>query len=348
MLLQEIGRKNNLPVEMSAKNVINCQNSNRCPTGCPTGAKQSVVFNYLKDATDGGARVLSGLRCMKIHHKHGRANGVTARDTHGRSVQISFSHLFMAAGVIQTPFLLRKSGVSKAAGRSIAFHVPLKFITIFDQVLNAADGTSSKTVLEEDGFKIATSNFRPEYVALSLISHGREAMNEALANLDKMAIFMSLLQTSSKAHLLTALLDQPIITSRITPLDMKYIGAAIQKTVKLLFSGGAKKIYLPIEGSKVVQNLGDLDHELHRLRAGSLEILTVHAMSSCPMGTSAKNSVVDLNGKVWGTENIYVADASVLPTSTGCGPQGTIMAAALMLARGFVSNQHQKTVAVSN
>lgn len=38
---------------------------------------------------------------------------------------------------------------------------------------------------------------------------------------------------------------------------------------------------------------------------------SAHQMGSCRMGASEKGSVVDSDGKVWGVERLYVADASV-------------------------------------
>ena len=50
------------------------------------------------------------------------------------------------------------------------------------------------------------------------------------------------------------------------------------------------------------------------IKLKQLELTLVHAMSSCPMGISSKNSVVNPTGRLWDIDNIYVADASVLPT----------------------------------
>jgi choline dehydrogenase-like flavoprotein len=49
------------------------------------------------------------------------------------------------------------------------------------------------------------------------------------------------------------------------------------------------------------------------------------------MGADPATSVVDPDGRVWGWENLYVADASVFPTSLGVNPQVTTMAVALLI-----------------
>ena len=60
----------------------------------------------------------------------------------------------------------------------------------------------------------------------------------------------------------------------------------------------------------------------HLLRAAGVKpnlitVFSAHQMGSCKMGTSAKTSVVAPDGQSWQVSGLYLADASVLPTSTG-------------------------------
>ena len=50
------------------------------------------------------------------------------------------------------------------------------------------------------------------------------------------------------------------------------------------------------------------------------------------MGTDRTRSVVDARGRVWGYENVFVADASLFPQSSGVNPMLTIMALARRVA----------------
>jgi choline dehydrogenase-like flavoprotein len=51
------------------------------------------------------------------------------------------------------------------------------------------------------------------------------------------------------------------------------------------------------------------------------------------MGADADSSVVDPTGAVRGTDGLYVADASLLPTSVGVNPMMTVIACATHVAR---------------
>jgi choline dehydrogenase-like flavoprotein len=53
---------------------------------------------------------------------------------------------------------------------------------------------------------------------------------------------------------------------------------------------------------------------------------SAHQMGTCRMGVTPKTSVVNPDGQVWGTENLYVVDASLFPSASGVNPMVTNMA----------------------
>lgn len=59
-----------------------------------------------------------------------------------------------------------------------------------------------------------------------------------------------------------------------------------------------------------------------------------HQAGTCRMGTDPTNSVTDTAGRVWGHDNLYIADGSVHPTNGGFNPVLTIMAMAFRTADG--------------
>lgn len=60
-----------------------------------------------------------------------------------------------------------------------------------------------------------------------------------------------------------------------------------------------------------------------------------HPCGTCRMGHDPESSVVDQDCKVHGTENLYIVDGSVMPTSGGTNPSLTIAANALRVADGI-------------
>ncbi|KAK3078493.1 hypothetical protein LTS18_007380, partial [Coniosporium uncinatum] len=63
--------------------------------------------------------------------------------------------------------------------------------------------------------------------------------------------------------------------------------------------------------------------------------LSAHQMGTCRMSASGRRGVVDPRGKVWGTEGLFVADASVFPSASGVNPMVTNMAVSDWISRGI-------------
>jgi choline dehydrogenase-like flavoprotein len=61
--------------------------------------------------------------------------------------------------------------------------------------------------------------------------------------------------------------------------------------------------------------------------------MTVHLCSTVPMGEDRSRAAADSFGRVHGSDNVYVNDASLLPDAPGVNPQAAIMAIAARNSR---------------
>jgi len=315
---------------MEPRAVIECKNTNLCPTGCPTGAKQGAMETYIPMGLEAGALLFSDCRALKIQHQGTRASSVLVevQDDARLRFRIEFEHLVLAGGAVQTPHLLRRSGISKEAGRRLEFHMPLKVVALFDRDIDAARGTISTVQIQEferDGLLMMTSNLSPHFLAIALSFQGDDAVNHVLDRMHRAGIYMALVRSRSVGRIFGCFLDQPMVRYRFLKEDLHSAKIALQRMSKVLFASGAVELYMPFK-SRAVRSMSDAEQVIGSLKPEHLEILTVHAMSSCPMGISSASSVVDPSGSLWGFKNVLITDASVLPSNTGTSPQGTIMA----------------------
>jgi len=321
-----------------------CSNSNLCPTGCPTGAKQSTAITYIPRAINSGAKIFTGSRAIQIN-KHGNlADSVQVKvksKGQSRVIDIRSDYIFLSGGAIQTPFLLQKSKINANAGKKLEFHFNLKFVAEFDKKIRAQDGTIFTVQVQEymdEGLLIMASNYRPHYLAMTLAHLGNTVINDVMEKYDYCGLFVAQIQAKSKGKVISAFRTDPFVRYNFDPDDMFAIIDAMEKTVKLLFQSGARKVYLPVIGSvPVMDPESSFKQAIQNLKSEDLEIVSVHAMASCPMGTDG-NAVTDLSGKIHGFKNIYITDASILPSNIGESPQGTIMAISHKILQKHIQN----------
>ena len=309
-----------------------CSNINLCPSGCPTGAKQSTALTYIPRAITAGARIFTGSRAIQIRKRGKLVETVRVEvksEEKSKVINIRSDFIFLSGGAIQTPFLLQKSKISAKAGKKLEFHFNLKFVAEFDKKIWAQNGTIFTVQIQEfmdDGLLIMASNYRHHYLAMTLAHFGNKVINEVMERYDNCGLYVAQIHTKSKAKVISTFKSDPFVKYDFDPEDMPAIKDAIRKTVKLFFQSGAKKVYLPIVDSIPITDPGkSLNQVIDDLKPKNVEIVSVHAMASCPMGID-ENSVTDLSGKIYGYKNIYITDASILPSSIGESPQGTIMA----------------------
>jgi cholesterol oxidase len=68
-------------------------------------------------------------------------------------------------------------------------------------------------------------------------------------------------------------------------------------------------------------------------QSGVLEVVmnkatTAHVLGGCPIGMTKEDGVVDPAGRVYGYDNLYVIDGSIIPANLGVNPSLTITAMA--------------------
>jgi choline dehydrogenase-like flavoprotein len=329
--LIEGAKRLNWRTEFVPRAAKDCKYTNSCSIGCPTGAKQSTLVSYLPRALEAGAKIFSDCRVIKVNHSKGTAYSVIAEITKNnkkQKIEVKFDYLVIAGGAIQTPHLLNKSRMSKNAGKKLEFHMNVKVIARLKDSVYAEKGTMFPVQIHEfenEDCYINTSAMKPSYLAMSLATYGNEVIDKAIHSYNKMAILNTTMRVKSKAHIYSRAGKNPLVWYKFDSSDLLRIKTNIKRMCQVLFEAGAVEIYLPIKGLSLT-SIGDLDRLINKIKPKDIDISTVHMMASCPMGVDPKKSIVNLNGNLWGMENVLIADASILPTSIGQSPQETIMA----------------------
>jgi choline dehydrogenase-like flavoprotein len=104
-----------------------------------------------------------------------------------------------------------------------------------------------------------------------------------------------------------------------------------------LLLAGAKSVVLPYNDLvEVHQRAAGKVIEERGILANDPLFLSFHPQGTLRMGQDPKVSLVDSFGAAHGTKGLYVADASVFPTSVAVPPQISVMALATRTAQGIL------------
>ena len=317
---------------------VHCGGCNACLLGCPTGAKQSTLVSYLPRAVAFGATVVSDCRVDRVLLDRKRATGVRATTVDGRRIVVRAPVVVSAAGAVQTPVLLMRSGVrspSGQLGRNLAVHPGANVVAVFDEPVEGWKGVHQAYQVREfadEGVLMAAVNLPPGLVARSL-PLSRAALGPVMAGYDRMVTAGVLVDDTSTGRV-RSVGGRPVVSYSLSDEDAARIGVAVGRLCRLLFAAGAVRLYLPFAGVAPVESPADLPSE--PVPPSRMAISTVHLMGTARMGSDPMRAVCDASGRVHDAAGLFIADASLLPTPLGINPQETIMVLATLVARELI------------
>jgi choline dehydrogenase-like flavoprotein len=299
--------------------------------------------SYLPRAVAFGATVISGCRVERVLFDGKRATGVRAAGARGRFV-VRAPVVLAAAGALQTPALLLRSGVrspSGQLGRNLAVHPGANVAAVFDEPVDGWKGVhQAYQVRQFDGVLMAAVNLPPGLVARSL-SLPPDELGRVMARYDRIVTAGVLVDDTSTGRV-RSIGGRAVASYALSESDAGRIRTAVADLCRLLFAAGATSVHLPFDGQAPLTSADELTG-VQGMETARMAISTVHLMGTARMGGDPLSSVCDPTGRVHDTAGLHVADASLLPTPLGINPQVTIMAMATAVARALIAGRKEET-----
>jgi choline dehydrogenase-like flavoprotein len=124
---------------------------------------------------------------------------------------------------------------------------------------------------------------------------------------------------------------------KLTDEDTRQIAFGIARAAEIHFAAGASEVYpnIPRVGALKQKDLPLF--ESTRFKPSELRLEAFHPMGTARISDDPRRGVCAPDGAVNGTNGLYVADASLFPTSVGVNPMMTIIAFAKQVARGIAT-----------
>ncbi|MFJ8008218.1 GMC family oxidoreductase [Streptomyces fagopyri] len=325
------------------RNAPGCKGSCQCVVGCPTGAKQSVQLSVLPAACAAGARIVTGARVRRILLDPDgpgapRAAGVRARRPDGSELEILSRLVVTAAGALETPPLLRRSGLGghPRLGRNLSVHPATSVAGRFAEPVTAWRGVLQSAGIEElhdRGILIEATASPPGMGSFVLPGLGRELRRE-LEDAERLATLGAMIADRPSGRVQGR--DRTLVRYDLDPRDGARLMTAVRAMGRVLFAAGAEEVLTGVPAAPRARSLDELDELLTRVTARNLHLSAFHPTGTAAAGGDPQRAPVDPEGRLRGARGILVVDGSVLPGCPEVNPQLTIMAVALAMSETWL------------
>ncbi|MCG8669682.1 MAG: GMC family oxidoreductase [Pseudomonadales bacterium] len=330
------------------RNVKDCGLTGHCLAGCKTDRKQSMLVTYLPWALEKGATLMSNTRVTQITTESGEANGVVAETHHPETgekvsdVRVKAKVVVLAAGAIQSPIVMMQSGLgnrSGMVGKNFACHPSIMIAGEFDKPVHIWRGAMLGVYVDEfehpdkGGFVLEGGGAGPLEISAAVDVGAGDAYVDFINKAKNLASCVSLIHDHNVGEV--RLEDgKKVIDYQLSDKDFPSMIAAIKAAAQIYFAAGAKRVYLPTVQSLWVDSEDQIDEVLATVKNEpfTFRMVSYHPQGTLRMGAKKESSVVSSKGEVHDVKRLFVADASLFPTSILVNPQMSVYAMSSYIA----------------
>jgi choline dehydrogenase-like flavoprotein len=309
---------------------INCFTCDGFP--CKIGAKNDVTTTALLKADQQHLTIVPRLLATRLRHEDGRIQSVEAvdRDT-GQTLSLRARVFVVSCGAIGTPALLLRSDLARydqsdSIGRYLMRHCNAMVGYVFPFRTNP-DAVNHKQICISDLYETRRGRGGkavgiiqdmcmppPEVVRQKGPPGFRWAASLAAASIQTLiCIAEDDAQADNRVQLTDAVVDRwglPVVS-----VNHQY--SAADKERRGLLIAAARRI---------LREAGGMFGKVTMIESFS------HAVGTVRFGASPQTAALDVNCRLNGVQNLFVADGSFMPSSGGVNPSLTITANALRVS----------------
>jgi choline dehydrogenase-like flavoprotein len=319
---------------------VNCMKCGSCLQGCPTNAGKSTMNTYIHSATAVGKldlRADSPVERVLFADSGGlEATGVEYRDSEGELHTIEAGAVVVAAGALNTPQILIRSGLREAAGDSASSRLigtnlglhPAAFVFgLFDEVQDAhrvypITSHCMDFMRDEDGgFVLEASTVQdPIGFATSIADENGpmwgDRLVEAVRQYRNWNGILVLANDENNGRVVVGEDGSEGFEAHFDQVELDRMEAGLEMGRKVMKAAGAKRVAWTGPAS-------------------------THVQGTCPMGSDPERSVVDANCESHDAKRLFVGDTSLYPKTLSVNPSMTVMALADRLAQHLDDDPNQ-------
>lgn len=300
-----------------------------CNSGCAYHRKNSVAQTLLVDAQRAPvqARIVDRAEAVRINFHHApspsldRARSVEVRRK-GRSHLVTVREgVVVAAGVGPSSDLLNASVIA-GAGRNLSCNLACPVVARMPNRMDSWNGLQMGSYVDR-GTHLIESWFHPPATFCATVGGWFEEFMRRMSAYSDLVCFAVVMPVSGMGRVSNGQFSIALRQQHVAPLR-----AYVEDVVRLHLAGGAIEVYLPSSRGTVVRPGDDVASVVrsHFNEPGDFIVSTAHPQGGNPMALPSMGGIVDRSLRVYGTDNLYVADASIFPSSIRVNPQLAVMA----------------------
>ncbi len=349
---EQMGRNGQLAMEGAAaigasgapihRNAGSCVQCSSCPFGCEIDAKRGMHVSYLPRAVAAGARIRAGVEVNRVLLEDGRAVGVSCSTRRGATGRRPFTvrarrATIVAGGALGTPELLQRSGLGgRHVGRNLHIHPACWVGARYGEEVRGWEGVMQSFYVDEWEHRriLLEATFTPlAFGGAWLLGSGR-AHQEAMLDFGHVGSIGVHLCDRSSGRVGLGAEGSLRASYKLTGDDARRLAFGIARAAEIHFAAGATEVYPNITRVGVLKP-GDLaQFEATAFKPSELRLEAFHPMGTARIAADPGEGACGTDGSLNGTRDLYVADASLFPTSVGVNPMMTVIAFAKQVARG--------------
>ena len=307
------------------------------------GTKQTMTRTMIPRAIAAGATIQPDCTVLSLQRDGTRVSGahaeLRAADGSVERVFLRAEEIFVCGGAIQSPALLQRSGLRHNIGRGLKFHPTVKIAARFAEPLDH-DQVPMHRVTEFSPFlTIGGSASRRGQIALAVADAAPEELDRVIDEWQHVFVYYAAIRSAGSGRV-RALpgLRAPLVTYSLTDADLSRLARGLVHLGEVLLAAGALELFPSITEGTLVRDRAGLGTWWGELTRGRSNLMTVHLTSTVKMGENRDRTGADSFGRIWGTDNLHVNDASLLPDAPGVNPQAAIMAIAARNADAYLAS----------
>ncbi len=324
-------------------NIQDCLGSGYCNIGCPFGKKLSALDATLPRAQaefGDAVRIFSECRAERIESLNGSAREVRCRLSNGRELRVAANTIVVSGGALASSLLLQRSGLGGSqVGQHLSFNVGSPLTGDFAECLDSFDGLQISHTYRPRGEDrlIFEAWFNPVGTQALLMPGWFRDHFDNMRRYRHLACVGVVIGSERNGRVKPGFRGRGMKLDYVpTDADLKLMIKGTKLASRIMFAAGAERV-MPLTFRSLSYTAPEQVDELDALVRDNTDIQlhTSHPQGGNAVSRDPDKGVVNERFRLFGSENVYVCDSSVFPSSVTVNPQLTVMALADYASSGI-------------